>query len=88
MVHHHWKDLLVWQKSHQLVIDIYSTTNSFPDAERYNLTDQLRRASTSVPVNIVEGHSRNSKKDFQRFLYISRGSLEEVRYLILLAKDL
>jgi four helix bundle protein len=85
---HHWKDLRVWQKAHLLVIDIYSVTNEFPDSERHNLTSQIRRAVTSIPTNIVEGHDRSSTNDFLRFLFISRGSLEEVRYLMFLAKDL
>jgi four helix bundle protein len=88
MTIHHWKDLIVWQRAHHLVIDIYSISASFPEAEKYNLTSQLRRAATSIPTNIVEGHDRSSTNEFLRFLYISRGSLEEVRYLILLAKDL
>jgi four helix bundle protein len=88
MSSNHWKDLIVWKKAHQLTIDIYSMTSGFPENERYNLISQLRRASTSIPTNIVEGHDRSSTSDFLRFLYISRGSLEEVRYLILLAKDL
>ncbi|HUS86926.1 MAG TPA: four helix bundle protein [Bacteroidales bacterium] len=88
MAHHHWKDLLVWQKAHGLVIEIYSITSSFPETERYNLTSQARKAGSSVPLNIVEGHSRSSAKEFQRFLYISRGSIEELRYIMLLAKDL
>ena len=84
----HWRDLRVWQKAHLLVIDVYSITNEFPDSEKYNLTSQIRRAATSIPTNIVEGHDRSSTNDFVRFLFISRGSLEEVRYLIFLAKDL
>ncbi len=88
MSNHHWKDLIVWQKAHALTIAIYSITQSFPDSEKYNLLSQLRRAATSIPTNIVEGHDRNSSKEFTHFLYISRGSLEEVRYLLLLAKDL
>jgi four helix bundle protein len=84
----HWKDLLVWQKSHQFVIYIYKEIVSFPKDEKYNITDQIRRAATSVPTNIVEGHSRNTTKEFLRFLYIARGSLEEIRYLLLLSKDL
>lgn len=84
----HWKDLLVWQKSHEFVLDIYKETANFPLDEKYNVINQIRRAAASIPANIVEGHSRNSKKDFMRFLYISRGSLEEVRYFFLLATDL
>jgi four helix bundle protein len=88
MSSHHWKDLRVWQKAHQLVIDIYLLTNKFPEVENYNLISQIRRAVTSIPTNIVEGHDRSSANEFSRFLFISRGSLEEVRYLMLLAKDL
>jgi four helix bundle protein len=88
MASNHWKDLIVWQKAHSLVLDLYSITSRFPDTERYNLISQIRRASTSIATNIVEGHDRSSTNDFLRFLYISRGSLEEVRYLILLSKDL
>ncbi len=84
----HWKNLLAWQKSHDLVVEIYKTASDFPNNEKYALVDQIKRATTSVPANIVEGHSRNSNKDFQRFLYIARGSLEELRYFLLLSKDL
>jgi four helix bundle protein len=88
MTQHHWKDLVVWQKAHLLVIEIYSICNLFPEAEKYNLTSQIKRAATSIPTNIVEGHDRSSTNEFLRFLYISRGSLEETRYLLYLAKDL
>jgi four helix bundle protein len=88
MSSNHWKELIVWQKAHKLTIDIYSITSTFPEAERYNLVSQIRRATISIATNIVEGHDRSSTNDFLRFLYIARGSLEEVRYLILLAKDL
>jgi four helix bundle protein len=84
----HWKGLRVWQETHQLVIDIYKMTQSFPKTEIYGLVDQLKRASFSVPANIVEGQSRNTTKDYLKFLYNSRGSLEEVRYFLLLAHDL
>jgi len=85
---HHWKDLEVWQISHQLVLDIYQLTASFPREEKYSLCDQIRRAAISVPANIVEGHAKNSTREYTRFLYIARGSLEELRYLIFLTKDL
>jgi four helix bundle protein len=88
MTSHHWKDLVVWQKAHMLVIETYSITSAFPESEKHNLTSQIRIASTSVATNIVEGHGRSSTNDFLRFLFILRGSLEEIRYLILLAKDL
>ncbi|MBM7560916.1 four helix bundle protein [Fusibacter tunisiensis] len=80
--------LVVWQKSHQLVLGIYDMTQSFPKDELYGLTSQIRRATVSICSNIVEGKARGSKKEYIRFLLISRGSLEEVKYQVLLAKDL
>ena len=67
---------------------VYERTRSFPREEIYGLTSQLRRASYSVPANIVEGASRESKKDYLHFLYISRGSLSEAQYFIHLAQRL
>jgi four helix bundle protein len=84
----HWRDLEVWKKAHNLVIKIYKLTAEFPKTETYNLIDQLRRASYSVTANIVEGQSRNTTKEYLYFLYNARGSVEEVRYFLLLSKDL
>lgn len=83
-----WKELVIWQKSHQLVLKIYDLLTFFPKDEKFALCDQIKRASYSIPSNIVEGHSKNTNKDFLRYLYISRGSLEELRYFIFLAKEL
>ena len=80
--------LLVWQKAHLLVLKIYEATSTFPKEEIWGLTSQIRRAAISVPSNIVEGKARGSRKDFSRFLLIARGSLEEVKYQSLLAKEL
>ena len=80
--------LLVWQRAHSLVLKIYEVTNSFPKEEIWGLTSQIRRAAVSVPSNIVEGKARGSRKDFKRFLLVARGSLEEVKYQSLLAKEL
>ena len=80
--------LLVWQQAHSLVLKIYEATKSFPKEEVWGLTSQIRRAAVSVPSNIVEGKARGSRKGFKRFLLISRGSLEEVKYQSLLAKEL
>jgi four helix bundle protein len=85
---HPWKDLIVWQKSHELVLEIYKLTFTFPESERFGLVQQIRRSSTSVAANIVEGKSKKTDKEFSAFLYNSRGSLEETRYHLLLAKDL
>ena len=78
----------MWKKAHELTLKIYEITKNFPKDELFGLTSQMRRASTSIPCNIVEGKARGSSKDFKRFLLIARGSLEELKYQILLSKDL
>ena len=83
-----WKELDVWQKTHALVLGVYEVTAQFPAAERYRLTDQLCRAASSVSANIVEGQSRQTTREYLQFLYNARGSLEETRYHLLLARDL
>lgn len=83
-----FEHLKVWKKAHVLVIEIYRITQRFPKEERFCLTDQLRRAVLSVPANIVEGHTRKSKHEFLHFLSISKGSLEETKYFLLVSKDL
>ncbi len=77
-----YKKLLAWQKADLLAHRVYKITETFPKSEMFGLTSQLRRASLSIPVNIVEGYSRNSKNEFRRFLSISLGSLSEVGYCI------
>ncbi len=83
-----WKDLEVWRKAHTLVLKLYEIVADFPPEERFRLVDQLCRAAASVPANIVEGQSRQTTKEYIQFLYNARGSLEETRYHLLLAKDL
>ena len=83
-----WKDLGVWKSAHSAVLRIYALTKSFPSEERYRLVDQLCRAAASVPANIAEGKGRNSLREYLQFLSIARGSVEEVKYFLLLAKDL
>jgi four helix bundle protein len=77
-----------WKLADDLTVALYERTRSFPKEEVYGLTSQLRRASYSVPANIVEGSSRESKKDYLHFLYIARGSLSETQYFIHLARRL
>jgi four helix bundle protein len=74
-----------WKLADDLTVAVYERTRSFPKEEVYGLTSQLRRASYSVPANIVEGSSRESQKDYLHFLYIARGSLSETQYFIHLA---
>ncbi len=83
-----YRDLLIWQKSMELVTEIYSWTNSLPDSKKFGLTSQLRRSSVSIPANIAEGFGRNSSGDFKRFLNISMGSLFELQTEFEIAKNL
>ena len=73
-------DLIVWQKAHAFVLQVYAATRAFPKEESYGLTAQLRRAAISIPANIAEGFRKQSEQDKARFLNISEGSLEECRY--------
>jgi four helix bundle protein len=83
-----FRDLKVWQKAHQLTLNIYQSTVLFPREELYGLTSQIRRASSSVPANIAEGCGRNGTKELRRFLEIAMGSASELEYHLLLARDL
>lgn len=83
-----FQDLIVWQKAHQLVLAVYRQSEAFPDHERFGLTSQLRRAAVSIPANIAEGFKKKTRPDKAKFLNIAQGSLEEVRYYLILAKDL
>ncbi|HZR27449.1 MAG TPA: four helix bundle protein [Terriglobales bacterium] len=83
-----YRDLVVWQKSMQLVTDIYKATRTFPREEIYGLTSQIRRAAVSVPSNIAEGQGRRTASDFHNFLGHARGSLMEVETQILIAQNL
>jgi len=83
-----YKDLIVWQKSYQLCLDIYKTTKGFPKEERYGLTSQIRRAAVSIPSNIAEGYGRKTTPDYIRCLYIAYGSTCELETQLLLTGDL
>ena len=83
-----FQDLVVWQKSHQLVLSVYRYSELFPKNELYGLTSQLRRAAVSIPGNISEGFKKRTKPDKVKYLNIAQGSLEECRYYLILAKDL
>ena len=73
-----FKDLLVWQKSRALVINVYDITKEFPKEEVYGLTNQIRRCAVSIPSNIAEGFGRGSRTEYARFLRIAKGSLFEL----------
>ncbi len=82
------KKLDAWKLSMDLVIDVYQTTNAFPSQERYSLTDQIRRATISIPSNIAEGAARQTKKEFTNYLHMAQGSLSELDTQLELAKRL
>lgn len=83
-----FKELKVWEKAHQLTLSIYKTSAKFPKEEIYSLTNQLRRASASIPANIAEGCGKNSQADLANFLNISLGSANETEYFLILSRDL
>lgn len=83
-----FEDLVVWQKAHKLVIRIYKLSKGFPRDELFGLTSQLRRAAVSIPANIVEGFKRATIPEKLRYYNIAQGSLEEVRYYLILSHDL
>ena len=83
-----FRQLKVWQKSHQLTLTAYKATTKFPKNELYGLTSQIRRSSASVSANIAEGCGRRGDAELARFLQIAMGSASELEYHLLLAKDL
>jgi four helix bundle protein len=83
-----FRDLVVWNKAHQLVLATYKVTSSFPKDELYTLTSQMRRSSSSIATNIAEGCGRRGNGEFHRFLQNATGSASELEYQFLLARDL
>jgi len=83
-----FKDLIAWQKSYKLVLEVYKVTNGFPKSETYGLSQQMRKASISIPSNIAEGYGRKHKLEYMQFLSIAYGSLLELETQYLLAIDL
>ena len=83
-----FRKLRVWRAAHEAALGVYRVTASFPRSETYGMVAQMRRAAVSVAANIVEGSSRNTPKDFQRFLTIAQGSAAELEYLLELSRDL
>jgi len=83
-----FRQLKVWEKAHRLTLEIYRLTASFPRAETYGLTSQVRRASSSICANLAEGCGRDGDREFARFCGIARGSASELEYHLLLARDL
>lgn len=82
------KDLIVWQKSFNLCLELYKVTNKFPKFELYNLTSQIRRNGVSIPSNIAEGYARHNRGEYLQFLYIAYASGAELETQILIAQSL
>lgn len=83
-----WRDLVVWQRAHEACLAAYRLTAAFPAEQRFGLAAQLRSSARSVPTNIAEGKGRATNADVLHFLIIARGSVDETRYHLLLARDL
>lgn len=83
-----FQDLIVWQKAHKFVLEVYKISQLFPKNEQYGLTSQFRRSAVSIPANIAEGFKKRGQADKARFFNIAQGSLEETRYYLILINDL
>jgi len=83
-----FEQVVVWQKAHALVLGVYRLTESFPKQELFGLVSQMRRAAVSIPANFAEGYKKRGRSDKARFMNIAQGSVEEVRYYLILSSDL
>jgi len=83
-----FRDLQIWQKAHELTLEVYRTTAAFPKDELYGLTSQIRRSASSIAANIAEGCGRDGEAELARFCRIAAGSASELEYHLLLAFDL
>ena len=82
------RTLKVWKDSRALVVEIYRASERFPREEMFGLTQQMRKAATSIPCNIAEGHGRWTRRDCRGFIYIARGSALELDTQLYIAEDL
>jgi four helix bundle protein len=83
-----FRALKVWEKAHALTLAIYKATDDFPSQEFYSLTNQVQRVAVSIPVNIVEGYSKDSDIEIKQYFFIAMDSSSKLEYLLLLAHDL
>ena len=83
-----YRDLEIWSQAMALTLEVYRITASFPQAERFGLTSQLRRAAVAVPSNVAEGHARSTRGEYKNFLSVARGSVVEVEVQLTLAREL
>lgn len=82
------EDMDVFKLSHELTLEIYSQTKQYPLEEKYGLVSQMRRAGSSIPMNLMEGSHRNNRKEYKQFAGIAKGSAAELKYQLILSKDL
>ncbi len=82
------EELDVFKLGHELTLTVYDITKTFPEEEKFGIISQMRRAAYSIPMNLMEGSHRFSSKEFRQFIGIARGSAGEMKYQLLLAKDL
>lgn len=82
------EDMDVFKLSHRLTLDIYQHTKKYPTDEKFGLVSQMRRAASSVPMNLVEGSHRNNRKEYRQFVGIAKGSVAELKYQLMLSNDL
>jgi|TARA_Y100000310_G_C20659688_1_gene804015 four helix bundle protein len=83
-----YTQLKIWKAAHSITVDLYKLTDEFPSSEKFGLISQIRRSSASIGMNIAEGCGQNTTALTRRYLHISLGSIKELEYQILLAKDL
>ena len=82
------EELDVFKLSHSLALEIFELTKSFPAGEKFGLVSQMRRAAYSIPMNLMEGGHRLNRKEYRQFIGIAKGSTSEMKYQLLLVKDL
>lgn len=83
-----FRDLIVWKKAHNVVLEVYKLTKTFPKEELFCITSQIRRSTISIAANIAEGFKKKTVLEKIRFYNIAEGSLEETKYYLILIKDL
>lgn len=82
------EDMDVFQKAHRVTVEVYETTKAFPQDEKFSLVSQMRRAAYSIPSNLMEGGYRLNKREYRQFVSIAKGSAGELKYFLLLSRDL
>lgn len=82
------EDMDVFKLAHELTLEIYKQTQKYPSEEKFGLVSQMRRSSSSIPMNLMEGSHRNNKKEYKHFVGIAKGSAAELKYQIMLSRDI